>query len=178
MTLFFSLWKIYLNLEPTNQLNWKIWTCDIPQQNTPRYEIPFGAGKPLSVWGRLYQPVTISHGCHHGLQLEAPTSHLLQFFCISDSSNFISSSVRVCVGVYVCHTDWQIYYHWFSLFFITDFILNIPSLFTTLIVVPLVWLSQPPQETSWNISFVTAAGRNGETNTSQHFEEWLKTDKW
>lgn len=89
------LWKIYLNLEPTNQLNWKIWTCDIPHPGM-RLQLEL-ANLALSVWGGdYYQPVIISYGCHHGLQVEAQTSHLLQFYCISDSSNFISLSVCVC----------------------------------------------------------------------------------
>lgn len=46
-----------------------------------------------------------SYYCHNGLQLEAENSHLLQFYYISDSSNFISASVhlsRACVRVGVC----------------------------------------------------------------------------
>lgn len=46
-----------------------------------------------------------SYYCHNGLQLEAENSHLLQFYYISDSSNFISASVhlsRACVCARVC----------------------------------------------------------------------------
>lgn len=121
MTLFFSSGRSTWTLNPPISLIGRFEPATSHSKTHPgmRFHLE-PANLVLSVWGRLYQPVTISHGCHHGLQLEAPTSYLLQFYCISDSSNFFSSSVHVCACVCVSHwlTDllssiFFVFHNWF-----------------------------------------------------------------
>lgn len=98
-----------------------IWTCNLQQQNKSRYYTlsiqkwgPYLfeleemiTTKSLSLLSGLYH--CSSYYCHNGLQLDAENSHLLQFYYISDSSNFISASVHLSYEcMCVCCTGWQI----------------------------------------------------------------------
>lgn len=91
--------------------------------------------KSLSLLSDVYH--RCSYYCHNGLQLEAENSLLLQFYYISDSSNFISvpvylfyESVRECVwGIgwqitllsLIFVFDTQLYYQSISLHLLNNF---------------------------------------------------------
>lgn len=115
-----------LDLETTNHTDWWIWTCNIPQQNKSWD----GARVHLLSWplppGRF---LCFHHGnncCHCSLQLETQKSFTLM----------LSLSLSLLLSL----SDWQIYYHWFSLSLITTITLGISFLLNTLVVAPCVWL--------------------------------------